>query len=160
MANNDIRQFLAGARNMKNMKNNLNESEEITSTATPEETAEEKKAFNQAVGMASFGNFQKYKDNVVFQGSIGSGETLKWQLSIVDGLTISTQQFSLSEDNFITLEKLKAYFDIWKNKWMSALNGGTSSIATSGAPVDTSAASQGGSGGGMGGMGMGGGMGI
>jgi hypothetical protein len=157
MDNNDIRGFLAG---MRKMKGNLNESEELSSTATPEESSEEKKAFNQAVGMASFGNFQKYKDNVIFQGSIGSGETLKWQLSIVDGLTISTQKFTLSEDNYMLLEKLKTYYEIWKNKWMTTLNGGAGEVASSGAPVDTSAASQGGGSGGMGGMDMGGPMGI
>jgi hypothetical protein len=157
MDNNDIREFLTG---MRKMKVNLNESEVLSSTATPEETSEEKRAFNQAVGMASFGNFQKYKDNVVFQGSIGSGETLKWQFSIVDGLTVSTQKFTLSEDNYIVLEKLKTYFDIWKNKWMNTLNGGTSDVASSGTPVDTSAASQGGGSGGIGGMDMGGSMGI
>jgi hypothetical protein len=146
MVNNDIRHLMSG---MRNLKSNLNESEQLSSTATPAEVDEEKKAFNQAVGMASFGNFQKYKDNVVFQGSIGSGETMKWQFSIVDGLIISTQQFSLTEDNYSLMEKLKAYFDIWKDKWMNNLNGGDNSVASTSSPVDTSAVSQGNNGGGM-----------
>jgi hypothetical protein len=162
MANNDIRHLLSG---MRNIKATINESEQaptpvIDSTASQSEIEDEKKSFNQAVGIASFGNFQKYKDNVVFQGTIGSGETLRWQLSLVDGLIISTQEYTLNDDNFAIIDKLKAYYEIWKNKWMTSLNGG-SAVANTADPVDTSAASQGGSGGGMDmGGGMGGPMGI
>jgi uncharacterized protein YkwD len=134
MENNDIRQFMNVIRTAKNAKT-LNENADVqgstplapqapsTEPTASSEAKEEEKLFTQSVGMAYFGNFQKQGNNVTFQGSLGSGESIKWYFSLADGCVISTEQFTLDNENYGKIEKLKAYFDIWKAKWENQITG-------------------------------------
>jgi hypothetical protein len=120
---NDIRGML---HNMRASQRELGKRmmSEATGGIDPQEFAEEKQLFTQAVdGLAHFGNFQRYDNNVLFQGTVGTGQALKWYFSLVDGLTVSAEMFSLDDTNYATVEKLKAYYDIWKDKWLAKLNG-------------------------------------
>ena len=105
--------------NKKSTNSNLLNEEDSQRQLTSEEIKLEQDEFQKAVAInTDFGELKLYSDNATWDGVILPFQ-ISWTFSLEDqdGIYITVNTFQLRDDAFEILQKLKAYYLVWRDKW-------------------------------------------
>lgn len=109
----------------KKPNSNLIKEDDANRVLSDEELKNEQDEFKKAVAInTEFGDFKLYKDNAEFSGVI-LPYNITWTFSLEDqdGLYITLNNFQVRDDAFEILQKLKAYYLVWREKWEKEISG-------------------------------------
>lgn len=109
----------------KTFKTNLIKEDDANRVLSDEELKQEQDEFKKAVAInTEFGDFKLYKDNAEFSGVV-LPYNIAWTFSLEDqdGLYVTLNNFQVREDAFEILQKLKAYYLVWREKWEKEISG-------------------------------------
>jgi hypothetical protein len=102
--------------------NRGSDEEELDAGELADEQAGFRDAVSPRVDFTSFKVYPKTK-NVVFSGKFENMGGLEWQFTLedADGLYITANNVPLTDNNIITIKKLKGYYDNWADEWAKKL---------------------------------------
>jgi hypothetical protein len=117
----EVRKLLSNMRNMRNKMMSEQVSPENAQLKTEEENS-----FKEAVGViCSINDFVKDDKNVVLTGIIQASQQIgfKFSLEQPQSFFISTTNLQLDDATMEIINKTKAYYDNWYDKWLTDFNG-------------------------------------
>lgn len=109
----------------KKINSKLIKEDDANRVLSDEELKQEQDDFKRAVAInTDFEDFNLYKDNAQFSGLIHP-YNIAWTFSLEDqdGLYITLNNFQIRDDAFEILQKLKAYYLVWREKWEKEISG-------------------------------------
>lgn len=100
------------------------EQEAGASTLSDVELEDEKNRFKEGVGStAEFNGFKIYESNIQWSGVLPV-ENIAWSFSLDnnDGCYITANTLQLTTETLERINKLSAYYDVWREYWMKEVN--------------------------------------
>lgn len=102
-----------------NKSSNLIREDDSSKTLTDDELKREEDEFKKAVEInTEFKEFKIYKDSIDWSGILLQNQ-IQWVFSLdsQDGVYITNNNLQLTEATIENIQKLKAYYDVWSEKW-------------------------------------------
>lgn len=107
---------------------NQNPSDDVRELTEPERQMEEKEFKKSVSPQVKFGKFEIYPDagNIEWRGEL-LAERIRWYYSLDDttGCYVAFDSpLQLRDDTLDTMNKLRGYYDIWREQWADKISGG------------------------------------